>query len=244
MLPPGSKWVKVFSISFFKSNLQLYLPISPFPYSPGVGTKFSITQKKFEKEGRNQAIFFNLFSWPWRCLVKNIRFNLVLFFTLLLIVFQVSCGGSGGGGGGNTGDTGIVPAPPTGLTATATSSSQINLSWTASAGTVTGYKVYKNGSYLKSVTTTSTSDTGLSSSTNYCYTVSAYNSTGESGQSSQACATTQAPPSASSMVWAWGYNVSGQLGDGTNTNRLTPVQVNGLINVMAIAGGGEHSLAR
>jgi len=29
-------------------------------------------------------------------------------------------------------------------------------------------------------------------------------------------------------VWAWGRNYYGQLGDGTKTNRLTPVQVTGL----------------
>jgi len=44
-------------------------------------------------------------------------------------------------------------------------------------------------------------------------------------------------------VWAWGYNGYGQLGDGTTTNRLTPVQVSGLSGVTAIAGGQYHSLA-
>jgi len=44
-------------------------------------------------------------------------------------------------------------------------------------------------------------------------------------------------------VWAWGFNFDGRLGDGTSTQRLTPVQVTGLTDVTAIAGGGGHSLA-
>ena len=44
-------------------------------------------------------------------------------------------------------------------------------------------------------------------------------------------------------VWAWGRNVSGQLGDGTTTQRNTPVQVSGLSSVQAIAAGSEYSLA-
>ncbi len=44
-------------------------------------------------------------------------------------------------------------------------------------------------------------------------------------------------------VWAWGDNNLGQLGDGTTTNRYTPVQVLGLSGVTAIAAGYGHSLA-
>ncbi|BAS26954.1 RCC1 repeat-containing protein [Limnochorda pilosa] len=50
-------------------------------------------------------------------------------------------------------------------------------------------------------------------------------------------------------VWAWGYNFYGQLGDGTQTDHSTPVQVKGpggtgvLIDIIAIAAGGFHSLA-
>jgi len=44
-------------------------------------------------------------------------------------------------------------------------------------------------------------------------------------------------------VWAWGYNYYGQLGDGTTTNRTTPVQVSGLMDVTRIAAGGYHNLA-
>ena len=45
------------------------------------------------------------------------------------------------------------------------------------------------------------------------------------------------------VVYAWGANGEGQLGDGTTTSRLTPVQVANLTNVTAIAAGGAHSLA-
>ena len=45
------------------------------------------------------------------------------------------------------------------------------------------------------------------------------------------------------VVWAWGLNNCGQLGDNSLTNRWTSVQVQGLSGVTAIAGGGAHSLA-
>jgi alpha-tubulin suppressor-like RCC1 family protein len=44
-------------------------------------------------------------------------------------------------------------------------------------------------------------------------------------------------------AWAWGWNQSGQLGDGTVADRLAPARVPGLANITALAGGGGHSLA-
>jgi hypothetical protein len=44
-------------------------------------------------------------------------------------------------------------------------------------------------------------------------------------------------------VWAWGRNDHGQLGDGTTTNRETPVQVAGLTDVSAIAYSGGSAFA-
>src|SRR5581483_6659388 len=88
---------------------------------------------------------------------------------------------------------GTAPPAPTGLIATATSTSQIDLSWTASSG-ATGYNVKRatisGGPYTTistGVTTTSYSDTGLDSSTVYYYVVTATNSVGcESGNSPEA----------------------------------------------------------
>jgi alpha-tubulin suppressor-like RCC1 family protein len=46
-------------------------------------------------------------------------------------------------------------------------------------------------------------------------------------------------------VWAWGLNTSGQLGDGTTTQRATPVQMLfELTGFTHIAAGDNHSVAR
>jgi alpha-tubulin suppressor-like RCC1 family protein len=51
-----------------------------------------------------------------------------------------------------------------------------------------------------------------------------------------------------SSVWTWGWNGFGQLGDGTTTDKLNPVQMklaNGtsLYNIISIAGGDHHTIA-
>ena len=44
-------------------------------------------------------------------------------------------------------------------------------------------------------------------------------------------------------VMAWGYNGSGQLGDGTTISNDVPVPVKGLETVKGISAGAEQSLA-
>ncbi|PYQ11962.1 MAG: hypothetical protein DMF80_20225 [Acidobacteria bacterium] len=48
---------------------------------------------------------------------------------------------------------------------------------------------------------------------------------------------------AEGSVWTWGYNGSGQLGDGTTTDHQAPAQVPSLTGVVAVAAGSNHTLA-
>jgi alpha-tubulin suppressor-like RCC1 family protein len=48
---------------------------------------------------------------------------------------------------------------------------------------------------------------------------------------------------ADGTVWTWGQNSSGQLGDGSTTQRLAPVTIASLTSVAAIAAGDAHMLA-
>jgi chitodextrinase len=99
----------------------------------------------------------------------------------------------------------MAPSTPTNLSATSISSSQINLSWTSSTDNtaVTGYNIYRVGTKIGTSATNSYSDTGLSASTNYSYTVSAYDAAGNtSSQSSSASATTQTTPPQGTYPWS------------------------------------------
>ena len=97
-----------------------------------------------------------------------------------------------------------TPTAPGSLTATAASSSQINLTWTASTeagGTISGYLVERcqgagctNFLQIGTSTTAAFSDTGLSGSTSYSYRVCATDAAGNLGPYSNiATATTAAP---------------------------------------------------
>lgn len=44
-------------------------------------------------------------------------------------------------------------------------------------------------------------------------------------------------------VYSWGYNMQGQLGDGTKLNKNKPVEVTGLTDIVEIIAGANHSLA-
>src|SRR6266513_1988056 len=108
----------------------------------------------------------------------------------------------------SSGTGGTTLPAPTGLTTSPASTSQINLSWTASSG-ATSYNVLRSttsgGPYTSiasGVITTSYTNTGLSAGTAYYYVVEAANSTGMSGNSNQASGTARAA-SAGQINLSW-----------------------------------------
>jgi transcriptional regulator CtsR len=105
----------------------------------------------------------------------------------------------------------VAPSAPSGLTAIASSSTQINLSWTDASNNETGFKIERKtglGGTYSQVTTvgpnvSSYADSGLTSRVTYYYRLRAYNSIGNSDYSNEANATTfDTTPSAPSGLGA------------------------------------------
>lgn len=98
---------------------------------------------------------------------------------------------------------GTAPAAPTGVTATAASSAQIDLAWSAVNG-AQGYRIYRSTTAGQAVTAmtdilggavtvaTSHNDSGLTAGTTYYYKIVATNSSGDSAASTEVSATTTA----------------------------------------------------
>ncbi|GEM_PF-3292347 len=87
------------------------------------------------------------------------------------------------------------PSIPSGLTATAVSPWQVNLSWSSSGDNVAvqGYKIYRNGVFLKTTTNNTEFDNTVSPSTSYSYAVSAYDAAGNISSQSVSVSATAVP---------------------------------------------------
>ncbi|MDI5971015.1 RICIN domain-containing protein [Streptomyces sp. SL13] len=117
------------------------------------------------------------------------------------------------------------PTAPAGLTASGTTASSTKLSWTASTDNVgvAGYDVFRNGTQVGTTATTGYTDSGLSASTAYSYTIKAYDAAGNvSGASNTANVTTSSSGSGGGGIdtskWYQVINTnSGKCADAANS---------------------------
>ncbi len=97
------------------------------------------------------------------------------------------------------------PTTPTGLTASAFSSSRINLDWNASTDNVavTGYRVYRNGTFLVALGSSNTNfqDSGLAAATAYTYVVDAVDGAGNASTISGSAAAITLAPTTATLQW-------------------------------------------
>ncbi|MFD5560030.1 glycoside hydrolase family 6 protein [Kitasatospora griseola] len=122
----------------------------------------------------------------------------------------------GSSGGSDT----TAPTAPTGLAATTTANS-VALTWSAATDNVgvTGYDVYRGGALVGSTASTSYTDTGLTASTAYSYTVKARDAAGNVSPASAALvATTTASGGGTGSGCTASYKVTNDWGAGFNAD--------------------------
>ena len=106
--------------------------------------------------------------------------------------------------GGSTGGTGTTTTPPadttaptsvTNLTAAASSTPSVSLSWGAATDNVgvTGYRVSRNGTVLSTATGTSFVDSTIAAGSSYTYSVAAVDAAGNVGPATSVTATVPSP---------------------------------------------------
>ncbi|MEV4323865.1 carbohydrate-binding protein [Microbispora rosea] len=147
-------------------------------------------------------------------------------------------------GGGNPSPS-PSPTPPSGApgkpgnpSVTGATNSSISLSWGASSGTVTGYRVYEGTSVKATVGGTSTTVSGLGTCTTHTYTVKAYNSNGESAASGSVTGTTTGCPASGGKLPGAPYLYEGW---GNPPNPATVMNATGVKQftmAFMLSGGG------
>ena len=142
-----------------------------------------------------------------------------------------------------------APVAPTGLTATATSSSKINLAWSTVSG-ATSYTVKRatvtGGPYTalaSGLTAPSFTDSALTPATTYYYVVTATNTGGESANSTEASATTSDLRVSLAFDETSGTTANDSAGDGYHATLVNgPVFATGTLgNAVDLDGANDHA---
>ncbi len=189
----------------------------------------------------------------------------VLIFALS---FLLSCGNGGGSSSNSNGTNTSVPNV-TSFAATA-GDTWASLNWVNPTSNFSGVMLRRDvtcpatpssGMLVSDTPGITALDSSLTNGTSYCYKAFAYDSSNNYSSGVAAYATPRASYVAVSAggihslaiksdgtLWAWGYNVAGELGDGctfgsTCYNRYSPGQVGSDNTWSAVSGGTAHSVA-
>ncbi|MDR0332047.1 MAG: fibronectin type III domain-containing protein [Dysgonamonadaceae bacterium] len=88
----------------------------------------------------------------------------------------------------------VAPGVPTNLSANNITTNSVALSWTRPTGTVTGYRIYRNDTFLQTATATTATISNLSPNTTYRFSISAVNGANASARSQEITVHTLSPP--------------------------------------------------
>lgn len=106
------------------------------------------------------------------------------------------------------------PTHPTAVSSYAISASSISLSWSGATDniSVTGYKIYRNGTYISTASSLSYADSGLAPSTSYYYNIVAMDGAGNSSSMSHSTSATTMANTSATTVTAYA-SISGKVTD-------------------------------
>ena len=134
------------------------------------------------------------------------------------------------------------PTTPSGLSANNTTVNSTNLSWSASTDNVgvTGYKVFQNGNEIGEVSDISYSVTGLNGSTDYTFTVVAFDADGNvSAESSEVTVTTVTSTDSQSPTTPSGLSANNTTVNSTNLSWSASTDNVGVTGYKIFQNGNE-----
>jgi phosphatidylserine/phosphatidylglycerophosphate/cardiolipin synthase-like enzyme len=226
----GGYWAHKYDIYFGTTSTP---PIAVTDYAPGSATAGVVSTKE-------SYTFTNLLpgtTYYWRVVSKTMANKTKTGATYS---FTTAGGGS------------VIPPAPSGLTATPTSSTSVNLAWADVAGEE-GYKVERKlassstwaqiGTTTSDVVTYADTNSGLTAGTSYNYRVRAFTTAGNSGYSNTASATTPFPSLSAGDVVLYASEASVRVGSWSPVSDATAAGGSRINNPNAGAARLDTALA-